>query len=246
MSSNNNNKNNKNREDFIIQNVTPGPLYVSDIKLSMGPLEVIDLTYRDADEIRASQDLRASLRTGFLRQITRAEAERSADQRTAKMRKDVAKLQQRAKTQTIEVDGKTLEVEPLNVDRTDSGKMSEQVTTAGHANDPFSYTVALEIAQNQAELRGDTLSIEDFYEMVSRDPDLVGRLIKNNTEMITPLSSQYSKNKDDVDSGAYFAQAPDNSGESNVGKQKMSAPDTMKGNKPELSKIAESIDLTKE
>ena len=87
MSSNNNNKNNKNREDFIIQNVTPGPLYVSDIKLSMGPLEVIDLTYRDADEIRASQDLRASLRTGFLRQITRAEAERSADQRTAKMRK---------------------------------------------------------------------------------------------------------------------------------------------------------------
>ena len=38
---------NQEPESFIVQNVTLGPHYVSDIRLNFGPLQAIDLTWED-------------------------------------------------------------------------------------------------------------------------------------------------------------------------------------------------------
>ena len=42
-------------ESFIVQNVTMGPHYVSDIRLNFGPLEAIDLTWEDPKTIKAKR-----------------------------------------------------------------------------------------------------------------------------------------------------------------------------------------------
>jgi hypothetical protein len=230
------------RESYIVQNVTPGYHYISDMKLNIGPLEVIDLSYRDADEVRGSQNLRDSLRAGYIRKITPEESERIATKKTAQLRKGVSSLQQQSRRDQIEVEGKTLDVEPLNLSRTESSKMSEQVSSAGYANDPLSYAVALEIAQSQAEASGDTLLVEEFAEMVSRDSDLVRRLITSNTNSIKPLAN------DGLDSGAFYAEPPVNEGEKTVvSRKKMTAPPTMKSSVgADDFGNAEQIDLTKE
>ena len=232
------------KESYIIQNVTPGYHYISDMKLNIGPLEVVDLSYRDSDEVKGSQNLRSSLRAGYIRKISEEEAERIASLNTAKMRKGVSKLQQQSRRDTLDVDGRTFDVEPINVARTDSAKMSEQVSSAGYANDPLSYAVALEIAQTQAEAEGQTLLVEDFADMVTRDSGLVRRLITSNTNSIRNLATD-----DDVDSGAFYAEPPVNEGETSaVGRKKMQAPPSMKALRESESPLsdAEQIDLTKE
>ena len=61
---------NQEPESFIVQNVTLGPHYVSDIRLNFGPLQAIDLTWEDPKVVKASKDLRNSLRLGLLRKIS--------------------------------------------------------------------------------------------------------------------------------------------------------------------------------
>jgi hypothetical protein len=63
-------ENNTDPESFIIQNVTLGPHFVSDVRLNFGPLQAIDLTWEDAKVIKASKDLRNSLRLGLIKQIS--------------------------------------------------------------------------------------------------------------------------------------------------------------------------------
>lgn len=225
-------------ETFIIQNVTSSYHYISDLKLNLGPLEVMDLTHKDPHEIKGSQNLKDSLRAGYVRKITQEAADVASARKTAKMRKDVTKLQQSARTEALEVDGRTLDVEPLNISRTDSSKMSEQVTTAGYANDPLSYAVALEIAQAQAEARGGELSVEEFAEKVAKDSDIVRRLITANTEAVTSAARN-----SEYDSGAYFAEVDDDTGKSTVGKKRMSPPPTAQH---EDHGGAEVIDLTQD
>ena len=48
---------NQEPESFIVQNVTLGPHYVSDIRLNFGPLQAIDLTWEDPKIVKASKDL---------------------------------------------------------------------------------------------------------------------------------------------------------------------------------------------
>jgi hypothetical protein len=226
------------RESFYVQNVTPGPHYVSDIKLSFQPLEVIDLTFRDPDEIRGSQNLKESLRMGYLRKISPEEAERLAEVRASKLRKGVTKLQQASsRMQDVDVDGKTLEVEAINLSRTDSSKVSEQVSMAGYANDPLSYTVALDIAQAEAEAKGETLTVEEFADATSRDSGLVRRLITQNTgaSMRTAMGK---------DTRAVYATPPESDEyEAGIHRQRMrSTEDDGDGD----HSGAEAIDLTKE
>jgi hypothetical protein len=61
---------NQEPESFIVQNVTLGPHYVSDIRLNFGPLQAIDLTWEDPKVVKASKDLRNSIRLGLLRKIS--------------------------------------------------------------------------------------------------------------------------------------------------------------------------------
>ena len=85
-------------QTFIIQNRTPSPHYVSDIKLSFDPLQVIDLTWEDPKLVKASKDLKNSLRKGILVQISsdawdsilsrEAEREKAINQEIAKIEKE--------------------------------------------------------------------------------------------------------------------------------------------------------------
>ena len=139
-----NNQNNE-PESFIIQNVTLGHHYISDIRLQFEPLGVIDLTWEDTKIVKASKDLRNSIRQGLLKQITPAQWETILDKQSNKERKELLAQQKKNAYQTMEVDGKQLQVETLDANKTYN--QSTEVSTAGYANDSLSYAVAFDIAQ---------------------------------------------------------------------------------------------------
>lgn len=163
-------------ETFIIQNVTLSPHYVSDIRLQFDPLAVIDLTWEDSKAIKASKDLRNSLRIGVLRKITQEQWDKILEKQTLREKKELLRQQDFENLRTIEVDGETKEVEMIDVEKGSANK-EPAVSTAGYANDSMSYAMALDIAQQQAELRGDELSVEEFAERVKTNPNLVNNLI---------------------------------------------------------------------
>lgn len=164
-------------ESFIIQNVTLSPHYVSDIRLQFDPLAVIDLTWEESKAVKASKDLRNSLRTGVLRKITQEQWDKILEKQTLREKKELLKQQDFDNLQTVDVDGEEKQVEVIDLQKGNSSKEAA-VSTAGYANDSMSYALALDIAQQQAELRGDELSVEEFAEQVKNNPHLVPTLIK--------------------------------------------------------------------
>lgn len=201
-------------ESFIVQNVTMSYHWISDIRLQFDPLAVIDLTWEDPKVIKASKDLRNALRQGYLRQISQEEWDKKQEKQLAKDKKELTKNNPNSRMQTVESeDGRVLEAEVIDAER--PYKRDSEVTNAGYANDPLSYAVALEVAQTQAELNGDELTVEDFAERVKRDPNLVGRLVNAQVNSVTSGSTRQGK--------AYVATAPESgNSNSNVGSVKMS------------------------
>ena len=86
-----NEKLNEEPESFIVQNVTLGPHYISDIRLQFDPLAVVDLTWEDPKVIKASKDLRNALRQGYLRQISQEEWDKKQEKQLAKEKKELVK-----------------------------------------------------------------------------------------------------------------------------------------------------------
>lgn len=168
-------------KSFIVQNVTLGPHYVSDIRLNFAPLQAIDLTWEDPKVVKASKDLRNSLRMGLLKQISPEQFENIEVKAAIKEKKELLRQQNDNRLTKMDVDGRELEVETIDAER--AYNPDKTVTTAGYANDSLSYAMALDIAQTQAELRGDELSVEQFAEQVSKDPGLVSRMISMSKNM---------------------------------------------------------------
>ena len=166
---------NQEPESFIVQNVTLGPHYVSDIRLNFGPLQAIDLTWEDPKVVKASKDLRNSLRLGLLRKITPDQFDSIEERAAIKGKKELLKQQNNNNLRTVDVDGKTIEAESIDAEKAYSNK--NDVTTAGYANDSLSYAMALDIAQTQAELQGEDLSVEQFAEKVQRNPGIINQLL---------------------------------------------------------------------
>ena len=194
-----NNQNNE-PESFIIQNVTLGHHYISDIRLQFEPLGVIDLTWEDTKIVKASKDLRNSIRQGLLKQITPAQWETILDKQSNKERRELLAQQKKNAYQTMEVDGKQLQVETLDANKTYN--QSTEVSTAGYANDSLSYAVAFDIAQMQSEMNGEELSAEEFAEKVQQNPALVPNLLAQQKNLAANSSSSGKR------SAAYVAQAP--------------------------------------
>lgn len=190
-------------ESFIVQNVTLGPHYISDIRLQFDPLAVIDLTWEDPKIIKASKDLRNSLRMGLLKKISPEQFDKILNDQANKEKKELLRQSDASNLSTIEVDGKQLEVETINPNK--QVKNDKTVSTAGYANDSISYATALDIAQTQAELRGEELSVEDFATKVQQNPELVSQLLASNKYMedmsVTSGDSRRGK--------AYVANSPD-------------------------------------
>ena len=162
---------NQDPESFIVQNVTLGPHYVSDIRLNFGPLQAIDLTWEDPKVVKASKDLRNSIRLGLLRKITPDQFDSIEERAAIKGKKELLKQQNNNNLRTVDVDGKTIEAESIDAEKAYSNK--NNVTTAGYANDSLSYAMALDIAQTQAELQGEDLSVEQFADRVQRIQELL-------------------------------------------------------------------------
>lgn len=166
---------NQEPESFIVQNVTLGPHYVSDIRLNFGPLQAIDLTWEDPKVVKASKDLRNSLRLGLLRKITPDQFDSIEEKAAVKGKKELLKQQSNNNLRTVDIDGKTIEAESIDAEKAYSNK--NNVSTAGYANDSLSYAMALDIAQTQAELQGEDLSVEQFAERVQRNPGIINQLL---------------------------------------------------------------------
>ena len=166
---------NQEPESFIVQNVTLGPHYVSDIRLNFGPLQAIDLTWEDPKVVKASKDLRNSLRLGLLKKITPDQFDSIEERAAIKGKKELLKQQSNNNLRTVDVDGKTIEAESIDAEKAYSNK--NNVTTAGYANDSLSYAMALDIAQTQAELQGEDLSVEQFAERVQKNPGIINQLL---------------------------------------------------------------------
>jgi hypothetical protein len=166
---------NQDPESFIVQNVTLGPHYVSDIRLNFGPLQAIDLTWEDPKVVKASKDLRNSIRLGLLRKITPDQFDSIEERAAIKGKKELLKQQSSNNLRTVDVDGKTIEAESIDAEKAYSNK--NNVTTAGYANDSLSYAMALDIAQTQAELQGEDLSVEQFADRVQKNPGIINQLL---------------------------------------------------------------------
>jgi hypothetical protein len=166
---------NQEPESFIVQNVTLGPHYVSDIRLNFGPLQAIDLTWEDPKVVKASKDLRNSLRLGLLRKISPEQFDTIEERAAIKGKKELLKQQSDNNLRTVDVDGKTIEAESIDAEK--AYKSKNDVTTAGYANDSLSYAMALDIAQTQAELQGEDLSVEQFADKVQKNPGIINQLL---------------------------------------------------------------------
>jgi len=166
---------NQEPESFIVQNVTLGPHYVSDIRLNFGPLQAIDLTWEDTKVVKASKDLRNSIRLGLLRKITPDQFDSIEERAAIKGKKELLKQQNNNNLRTVDIDGKTIEAESIDAEKAYSNK--NNVTTAGYANDSLSYAMALDIAQTQAELQGEDLSVEQFADRVQNNPGIINQLL---------------------------------------------------------------------
>jgi len=166
-------------ETTIIQNITLGYHFVSDINLQFSPREVKDLTWEDPIVIKKSRDLKESLRRGILKQLSEEEYEKTMDLQYQREQKELLR-EQKNKTKLREM---KVGDENMLVDRFDVGKSkkknSNEVDITGTANHPMSYVTAFEIAQNQAAERGDVITAEDFASIVERDPGIVPKLLQN-------------------------------------------------------------------
>ncbi len=187
-------------ESFIIQNVTMNYQYISDIRLQLDPLQVEDLTWWDPKTVKASRDLKDALRRGVLRKISQEDWDNKLERIAAKERKELSLSNKSNEMKTIETeDGKQFLAESIDAEKPYSKET--EVNTAGYANDSLSYAIALETAQVQAELNGEELSVEDFAEKVQRDPNLVARLLRQQTGAVTSGTTRQSR--------AFVAQAPE-------------------------------------
>lgn len=162
---------------FIVQNTFEGPLYISDIGMEFGGLEVRDLTWEDPSIVKRSQDLRKALTMGHLHRISQAEWDNIVRIKAAEARAETQRLSNR-RTRNVRVDDRLIEAEVLNLNKADGGKSAQdQVSTAGYANDPMSYATAFQEARYQYEDRGVTLDAHTFAAMTKNRPSLINRLL---------------------------------------------------------------------
>ena len=170
----------------------------------------------DPAHVKNSKDLRQSLRMGLLKKISPDQFDRIEERQAIREKKELLKQQNSLRLQDVEVDGKQLQAETIDAEK--AYNPDGTISTAGYANDSLSYAMALDIAQQHAQLRGDDLSVEDFADQVQKDPNLVGRMInmQKNMEANSSVSGTTRKAQ------AYVATSSENANGTAVQKMQMS------------------------
>lgn len=168
-------------ESIIVQNVLEGPLYISDIGMEFGGLEVRDLTWEDPSVVKRSQDLRRAIQVGQLQRITQADWDHIMSVRAAEARAETQRISNR-RTRNVRADGRVIEAEVLNLNKADGGRAAQdQVSTAGYANDPMSYATAFQEARAQYDDRSSVLDAHTFAQMVKNRPSLISTLLRGDS-----------------------------------------------------------------
>lgn len=167
------------KETTIIQNITLGYHFVSDIKLQWGPKEVKDLTWEKPELIKNSKDLKDSLRAGILRQLSEQEYQKTLDLQYKREKKQLLlNAQNQMHLENVSVDGVDKEFLADTFDVSKARKTENEFDITGTANHPLSYVAAFEIAQARADLQGELLTAEEFSILVEKNPQIVPHLLK--------------------------------------------------------------------
>lgn len=166
---------------FIVQNISKGLHVVNDLNITLTPLQVLDLTWMDTRYVRASQDLKNSLRKGFLVEISQEEYDAIQD---AEVRRERASLLNKdgkrgGRTAKKNVNGRSVRADVLDLNRADT-KINGAAEVGAVGHDPLAYTTAYSTAQEIAHSRGKKLTAEQFSQAVDADPNLVDKLLYGN------------------------------------------------------------------
>ena len=185
-------------ESFIIQNITLGYHFVSDIGLQFSPRQVVDLTWEDQKVIKNSNNLKESLRNGVLRQLSESEYQKTMQMQYEREKKQLLKEQQKKQQikYTTKKDGnKEFLAETFDVDK--ASRKNNELDVTGMANHPMSYVAAFEIAQKIAEDGGDELTAEEFSTMVEKNPKVIASLLaQTRTANLSPKNNVYYASSD--------------------------------------------------
>ncbi len=196
-------------ESFIVQNITLGYHFVTDINLQFTPREVKDLTWEDQNIIKKSRHLKDSLKRGILKKLTPEEYDKTMEMQYQKEKKLLLKdMQKKPDYKKLKIDGKDVLADTFDVSK--ASKNKEKLDFSGSANDTMSYVAAYEIAQGFAAEKGDILTAEEFGEIVENDPGIVKQLLSNYKQASSKIHS------------AYFITPPNDSGLTGVNKEAMS------------------------
>ena len=164
---------------YIVRNITPSILCISDLGLTFNPLQVIDLTYEDNTKTNASKDLRMAVKQGQLMRISAKERDMIEDMQIEAEQARQIKEQKERRRQLVDVDDRAIEAEVLNLNAAESRNRDEEVSTAGHANDPLTYANAYSAAVAEAASQGKYLDAETFHNMVQQNPGVIEQYIRS-------------------------------------------------------------------
>jgi hypothetical protein len=151
---------------------------VSDILLSFAPREVKDLTWDDPTKVRQSRDLRNSIRSGVLKELSKESYEKTMELQYEKEKIYLMRDQKnKANYKKVKNEDGDKEFLADTFDLNKAKRKHEELDITGTANHPMSYVAAYEMAEQMAEQNGDTLTAEEFAQIVEKDPEVVPRLL---------------------------------------------------------------------
>jgi len=166
--------NQEKKEVFIVQNVTQGPVCISDLGkkgLTIPALTTHDLRSNDDDEVKKSIGLKNAIRQGLLRWVTEDYAERQEVRKAESARQSIIDELKKEKVRYDDEAPESVTAEELTT----------EISTAGQANDPVSYAIAFDVWSSQEMLRGKDGSPEEFRDKVNDNPSLIKQLIISGT-----------------------------------------------------------------
>jgi hypothetical protein len=202
------------KERVYLQNITLGYYCLSDLKWQFAPREVKVLQWEKMELVKDSPDLEDAIRKGFLKKLNKEDYQKTVDMQYMKEKKELLRDQRnKPDYEKIELGEKNVLAETFDVSKA-SSKKSEKLDFSGSANDSLSYVTAYEIAEANAYERGETLTPEEFGDIVNRDPGIVPKLLR---------STKLASSNTDTHHKVYFSTPPDGSGQgSGVASDRMS------------------------
>lgn len=186
------------RRDVILQNITPSHHCVVDkingIDFYFEPFGVMDLTWFDAHKLQRSTPLQKSLIDGYLVPITREEHDSILHAESMRQRDEAlnAVNPKQRRTRKVEVDGKEVDAEVINLSKVDSQSAQDSISSAGQANDPTSFSIAFNRARKEYALSGRNLSAQVFHQMAMDNPGLIKTYLKKEQADLPLQNTVYS------------------------------------------------------